>query len=128
MLCLVFAESDCSLYLTGTQAGSASIDVLHLTVDDSLDASDVGLPGAVGASVRVRDLDAESDILTAEITFCHSFHLQACVVRSARNIIAKKSANCKSVFGKFINLSDTERESGLEKRSKIWYYIKVYFT
>jgi hypothetical protein len=116
-------KSDCSLDLTGTQAGSASVDVLHLTVDDSLDASDVGLPSAVGASVRVRDLDAESDILTAVITFCHIFHLQACVVRSARTIISKKIADCNPRTGKFKNLSDTAAVSGLEKGEKMCYYI-----
>ncbi len=79
MLCLGIHLSDCSLYLTGTQAGSASVNVLHLTVDDGLDTSDIGFPSTIGTSVGVRDLDAESDILATVITFCHSFHLQACV-------------------------------------------------
>ena len=40
-------------------------------VDDSLNASDIGLPSSVCSSVRMGDLDAECYALFAEITLCH---------------------------------------------------------
>ena len=50
-------------------------------IDDRLDPLHVGLPGAVGASVGMGDLDTESDALVAELAFCHPLHLLA-VLRS----------------------------------------------
>ena len=47
------------------------------TVYDRLDALDVGLPGAVGATMGVRNLNPEDDTLPTEITFGHSLHLPA---------------------------------------------------
>ena len=41
------------------------------SVDDSLNALDVGLPGTIGTSVGVRDLDTEGYALTTKITFRH---------------------------------------------------------
>ena len=58
--------------LAAAQAAGAHIDVLRGTVDDGLDALHVGLPHAVGAPVRMADLDAESDTLVAEFTLCHT--------------------------------------------------------
>ena len=45
------------------------------TVDDCLNALDVGLPGTVGTSVGVGNLNAEGHALTTKITFSHSLHL-----------------------------------------------------
>ena len=42
------------------------------TVHDGLDALHVRLPGTVGASVRMADLNAEGHILVAELAFCHA--------------------------------------------------------
>ena len=50
--------SDSSGDFTGTQTPGTNINMAGSTVDDRLDALDVGLPCAVGASVGVRDLDA----------------------------------------------------------------------
>ena len=41
------------------------------TIDDSLHALDVGLPGTVGAAVGVGDLDTEVHALATELTFGH---------------------------------------------------------
>ena len=68
-------KSDGAGNLAGTQAASAHVDVLGGTIDDRLDATDVGLPGAVGTSVRVGDLNTEGHALAADITFSHSLHL-----------------------------------------------------
>ena len=42
------------------------------SVNDSLNALDVGLPGTVGTSVGVGDLDTEGYALTTKITLSHS--------------------------------------------------------
>ena len=73
------------------------------TVDDRLDALDVGLPCAVGASVGVRDLDAKGNTLVTELTFSHPLHLLAVLkykrVRNAPlDIITEFDTNCKRNF------------------------------
>ena len=45
------------------------------SVNDSLNALDVGLPCTIGTSVGVRDLNAEGHALTTKITLSHSLHL-----------------------------------------------------
>ena len=57
--------------LAGTEAAGAHIDVLRGTVHNRLHALDVGLPGAIGAAVRVGDLNPKGNTLAAEITFGH---------------------------------------------------------
>ena len=46
--------------------------MLGRAVDDRLDALHIGLPGAVGAAVRVGHLNTEHDTLVAKFTFGHS--------------------------------------------------------
>ena len=57
--------------LSGTQAAGAGVHTLGGTVNDRLDTADVGLPGTVGPSVRVRHADAESNTLAAVLALCH---------------------------------------------------------
>ena len=57
--------------LAGTEAAGAHVNVLRRTVHNRLHALDVGLPGAIGAAVRVGHLNPECDTLAAEITFGH---------------------------------------------------------
>ena len=47
------------------------------TIDDSLHALDVGLPGTIGASMGVGNLDTEGHALIAELALCHPLHLLA---------------------------------------------------
>ena len=61
--------------LAGTQATGAGVDTTRCAVDNRLDALDVGLPSAIGASVRVRNLNTEGNTFTTNITFCHILHL-----------------------------------------------------
>ena len=50
------------------------------TVHNGLDPLHIGLPGTVGASVGVGNLDTEGNALVAELTLCHFLkHLLACV-------------------------------------------------
>lgn len=70
---LIFVDrlSDRSLNLAGAQATGANVNGLMSAVNDSLYLSDVGLPGSVGLSVRVRNLETENHGLITEITLCH---------------------------------------------------------
>ena len=67
--------------LAAAEATGADVNVLRSTVHDGLDALHIGLPRAVGSSVRMAHLDAEGDVLFAELTLCHKLkHLLACVL------------------------------------------------
>lgn len=68
-------SSDSACNFAGTKATSTCINSLRRAVHYSLDPFDVGLPGSVGTSVRMGNLDAERHILTAIFAFCHVSHL-----------------------------------------------------
>ena len=57
--------------LAAAQASGAYIDVFGASVHYGLDTFHVGLPFAVGAPVRVADLNTKSNTLVAELTLCH---------------------------------------------------------
>ena len=70
------------------------------TVNDRLDALDIGLPGTVGTTVRVGNSDTESHTLVAKLALCHPLHLLAVVkielVHSqAVDTITDTKAKCK---------------------------------
>ena len=76
--CLRQAEDlDSTLNLIGTEASGTGVHMARSSVNDRLDALDIGLPGTVGPSVRVGDLDTKGDTLAADIAFCHLLHLLA---------------------------------------------------
>ena len=64
-------SSNSSSHLAGTNAAGAGVDVLGGTVHHSLYSSYIGLPGPVGSSMRMGNLNAESYTLTADIALCH---------------------------------------------------------
>ena len=68
-------KSDGALNLVGAEASGTSVHMAGSTVNDSLNALDVGLPCTVGTSVRVRDLDTKGHALTTKITLSHTLHL-----------------------------------------------------
>ena len=94
------AESHSASDLTAAQATGAHVDVLRRTVHYGLDALDIGLPCAVGTSVRVADLDAEGDTLLAKFTLCHlMLHLLAKnLLKNSFIIIPEDFPNCKQNF------------------------------
>ena len=61
--------------LAGTQATGAGVDVLRRTINNRLHAFDVGTEDPVGTPVRMGDLNAELDLFSADIAFCHALHL-----------------------------------------------------
>ena len=71
-ICLLLAVGlDRTLDLIGTEASGTSVHMAGSTVNDSLDALDVGLPCTVGTSVGVRNLDTKGHALAAKITLSH---------------------------------------------------------
>ena len=68
---------DSPLNLVRTEASGTSIHMARSTVNDSLDPLHIGLPGTIGTSVGVGNLNAEGNALTTIITLCHSLHLQS---------------------------------------------------
>ena len=73
----MFDHLDSAGNFTGTQAPGTNIHMARRTIDQSLHALDVGLPGTVGAAVRVRHLNAEHNALITKFTFGHSLDLLA---------------------------------------------------
>ena len=71
VLGLSLVELDRTLDLIGTEASGTSVHMAGSTVNDSLDALDVGLPCTVGTSVGVGNLDTEGHALAAKITLSH---------------------------------------------------------
>ena len=67
----LLAGSHSASDLSGTQAAGAGVHTLGGTVNDRLNAANVGLPATVGPSVRVRHTDTEGNTLAAVITLCH---------------------------------------------------------
>ena len=100
-----FHHSDCAGNLTGTQTAGTNIDMAGRTIDDSLHALDVGLPGTIGTTVRVGNSDTERNTLVAKLALCHPLHLLA-VIKSrlghsqAVDTITDCITKCKYYFQK----------------------------
>ena len=89
--------------LAAAQAASADVNMLGRAVHDGLDALHIGLPGTVGSSVGVGDLNTKSHALISEFALCHLLkHLLACVSCTSQEdsfyIIAEANPNCKKNF------------------------------
>ena len=65
-------ELDGALNLVGAEASGTCVNMAGSSIDHSLNALDVGLPGTVGTSVGVRNLDTKGYALTTKITLSHS--------------------------------------------------------
>ena len=60
-----------ALDLAGTQAPGAGVDVAGGSINDGLDTPYIGLPGSVGSSVGMGNLDTESHAFSADVALCH---------------------------------------------------------
>ena len=90
-------QSDRAGNFTRAQAAGAGVDILRGTVHDRLHALDIGVPGTVAPTMRVRNLDTERDTLATARTFGHNcLHL----LFNSLNIIAWIFANCKGFVQK----------------------------
>ena len=79
-------ELDGTFNLVGTEASCTDVYVTGRAINQSLNTLYIGLPGTVGASVGVRDLNTKGNTLAANITFCQLLHLQ-----SWKNHVSKTS-------------------------------------
>ena len=68
-------ESDGPLNLIGTEASGTSVHMAGSSIDNSLDPLHIGLPGTVGTSVGVGNLNTKGYALATKITLRHSLHL-----------------------------------------------------
>jgi hypothetical protein len=78
-------------------------------VHDRLHALHVGLPGAVGTTMRVGHLNAEGDALVAEFAFGHVAYLLAMRIayqKASTAIITEILLKCKDFFKKYKKKSD----------------------
>ena len=64
-------KSDCALDLIGAEASGTSVHMAGSSVNDSLDPLHIGLPGTVGTSVGVGNLDTKGNALATKITLRH---------------------------------------------------------
>ena len=71
LYCFFVLNSDSSCDLTGTKATGANVHSARSAVDDSLNSFNIGLPGSVGTSVGVGNLNTELEFLVADLAFCH---------------------------------------------------------
>lgn len=60
-----------ALDLAGTQAPGAGVNVAGGSINDGLDTPYIGLPGSVGSSVGMGNLDTESHAFSADVALCH---------------------------------------------------------
>ena len=70
-------DSDRAGNLTGAQTPGTNIYMARRTVDNSLDTFHIGLPGTIGASVGVGDLNTKGHALIAKLALSHPLHLLA---------------------------------------------------
>ena len=75
MCCKLKTDLYGPVYLTGTQATGAGIDVSGRSRNYRLNPFHIGLPGSVASPVRVGNLYAETNTFIADVTFCHCLHL-----------------------------------------------------
>ena len=68
-------KSDGALDLIGAEASGTSVHMAGSSVNDSLEQLHIGLPGTVGTSVGVGNLNTKGYALATKITLRHSLHL-----------------------------------------------------
>ena len=74
---ILFVQSDRSGDLTGTHTPGTNIHMAGGTIDDCLNTLHIGLPGTIGTSVGMGNLDAKSHALIAKLALSHPLHLLA---------------------------------------------------
>ena len=68
---LFLCKLDSAGYFTRTQATGAGVDVARSTIYNCLHTSYIWFPGSVGSSMRVGNLNTESNAFSADIAFSH---------------------------------------------------------
>ena len=102
-------KSDGALDLIGAEASGTSVHMAGSSVNDSLNALDVGLPCTIGTSVGVGDLDTEGYALATKITLRHLLHLPSgCLLNKLRPLQAldydtRLFPKMQALFSKFFD-------------------------
>ena len=103
----IAGTSDSALNLVGAEASGTCVNMAGSSVNDSLNALDVGLPCTIGTSVGVRNLDTKGYALTTKITLSHSLHLPSfyySVIHALSQALRydnKLSGKMQALFSKF---------------------------
>ena len=102
---IVFVQLDRSGDLTGTHTPGTNIHMAGGTVDDCLHTLHVGLPGTIGTTMRVRNLNTKGYALIAKLALSHPLHLLAvayfrALLTGTADIIAENFLKCKYNFQK----------------------------
>ena len=77
---LVYRELHRTLNLVGTEASGTSVHMARSTVDNGLDPLYIGLPGPIGTSVGVGNLNTKGNALATIITLRHSTAPPICII------------------------------------------------
>ena len=100
---------DGPLNLVGTEASGTGVHMARSTVNNCLDPLHIGLPGTVGTSVRVRNLNTKGHTLATIITLSHSFAPPNRMINHENiahferlDMIPKNSEKCKHFFAYFL--------------------------
>ena len=70
-------DLDRSGNFAGTQTPGTNIYMAGRAVNNCLNALHIGLPGTIGTSVGMGNLDTETDTLIAKLALSHPLHLLA---------------------------------------------------
>ena len=74
-------ELDSPFNLLGTEASGTCVHMARSTIDNGLDPLYIGLPGPIGTSVGVGNLNTKGNALATIITLRHSLHLLSEIVK-----------------------------------------------
>ena len=123
-------ESDCAGNLTRAQTPGTNIYMARSTVDNSSNTLHIGLPGTIGTSVRMRDLDAKSHALIAKLALSHPLHLLAviifmCTQTGTSDILTDKNKKCKRILKKVLKISKISVSAKRRGNccEKMWFHI-----
>ncbi len=70
-LLVLLCKLDSAGYFTRTQATGAGVDVARSTIYNCLHTSNIRFPASVRSSMRMRNLNTESNAFSADIAFSH---------------------------------------------------------
>ena len=102
---------DSALNLVGTEASGTSVHMARSTIHNGLNPLYIGLPGPIGTSVGVGDLNTKGNALATIITLRHSTAPPICTIKSFQSCAPNKRfdmipefvAKCKCFFGNFFD-------------------------
>ena len=80
-------KSDGPLNLVGTEASGTSVHMARGTIHNGLNPLYIGLPGSIGTSVGVGDLNTKGNALATIITLRHSTAPPICIINRSNRAL-----------------------------------------